>query len=309
MRIINDIGPISFERCSVVTIGTYDGIHAGHKSVLDKLVEAAKSNNCQSVVVTFYPHPRFVLYPEQKDLKLIDTEEEKLEKFIEMGIDVLVVIPFSKDFAATPYAEFVENVLVKKLRIKKFILGRDHKFGKQREGNLQALLALGDKYNFSIEYVTTTEYDGQEISSTKIRKAIAAGTVDTAGYMLGSFFSVRAKVISGQKIGQKIGFPTANLLVEHPDKLIPGEGVYAVKVKHNNTLYKGMLNIGKNPTASHDDKLKIEVHIFDFHKNIYNDTIQVYFVKRIRNEMKFNSFDLLQKQLFEDKKTAETLLD
>ncbi len=308
MIVYYNIDAVKLETCSVVTIGTYDGIHAGHKAVLKKLAEMAQKENCKSVVVTFYPHPRLVLYPEQKDLKLIDTEEEKLAKFEEMGIDMLIVIPFNSTFAQIPYAVFVEDILVKKLSIRRFILGRDHRFGKQREGNLEAIQTMGEKYNFAIDFVPTTTYNDMEISSTKIRKAMAAGDVETACHMLGDFFSLKAVVVPGRKIGQKIGFPTANLNVVLPDKLIPAEGVYAVKVKWHNELLKGMLNIGKNPTAGPDGLLKIEVHIFNFNQNIYGHTLQIFFVKRIRNEMKFGSFDMLQKQLFEDKALAEAIL-
>lgn len=308
MVVYYDIEAVKLETCSVVTIGTYDGIHAGHKAVLNKLAEMAQKENCKSVVVTFYPHPRLVLYPEQKDLKLIDTEEEKLAKFEEMGIDILIVIPFNSTFAQIPYAVFVEDFLVKKLSIKRFILGRDHRFGKQREGNLEAIQSMGGRYHFAIDFVPTTTCNDMEISSTKIRKAVMTGDVETASNMLGDFFSLKAVVVPGKKIGQKIGFPTANLSVVHPDKLIPAEGVYAVKVKWHNELFKGMLNIGKNPTAGSDDTLKIEVHIFNFNSNIYGHTLQVFFVKRIRNEMKFSGFDMLQKQLFEDKALAEAIL-
>ncbi len=301
MKILNGFENIVLDQCSVISIGTYDGIHAGHKKVITKLVQDAKEHQCLSVVITFSPHPRLVLYPEQKDLKLIDTEEEKFDKFRKMGIDVLIVIPFSKEFAATSYIHFVEEFLVKKLSIRKFVLGKDHRFGKHREGNLEAMQNLAETYNFTIDYVSTYEFEGIEVSSTKIRKAIVIGDIEKANKMIGDYFSLEAHVIEGRKIGQHIGFPTANLEIENPYKLIPPEGVYAVIVLYDDKKYKGMLNIGKNPTVSNDANLKTEVHILDFSQNIYGDSIRVLFVKRIRNEMKFDNLDMLKQQLSKDK--------
>jgi len=308
MKIFSGFENINIESDSVVTIGTYDGIHLGHKEVLKKLTDEAEKGNYTSVVITFSPHPRLVLYPEQKDLKLVDSEEEKIIKLRNLNIDILIIIPFNKEFAALSYTTFVEEFLIKKLNIKKFILGKDHRLGKQREGDYSALQKLSFKYGFSVDYVSTLKYNDIEISSSKIRKAIINGDIELANFMIGNRFTLKARVVEGQKIGQKIGFPTANLIVETPDKIIPGEGVYAVKVKYKNILYKGMLNIGKNPTVTNDNTIKIEVHIIDFDKNIYGDLMEIFFVKKIRDEKKFDSLDLLKEQLNNDKIAAEKFL-
>jgi len=308
MIIYNDFNNINLATCSVVTIGTYDGIHLGHKKVLKKLTDEAKKENCSSVVITFSPHPRLVLYPDQKDLKLIDTEEEKYDKFLKLNIDFLIVIPFDKEFAGISYTSFVEDFLIKKLNIKKFILGKDHRLGKQREGDYTALQKLSEKYGFSVDYVQTLECNGVEISSSKIRKAIISGEIEDANAMMGDFYTLKACVVEGRKIGQQMGFPTANLQNEISDKLIPCKGVYAVRVLHEGALYDGMLNIGINPTVSTDNAIKLEVHIFNFNKNIYGDFLEVMFIKRIRDEIKFSNLTQLKSRIEQDKMEAINIL-
>jgi len=308
MKIFRGFDNVDFSYPSVVTIGTYDGIHKGHIKVLEKLVLEARYLNCKSIVITFFPHPRHVLYPDQKDLKLIDTEEEKHDKFIKLGVDVLIIIPFTKSFSEIPYITFVEDYLVKKLKILKFVLGKDHRFGKNREGNFEEMRKLSELQQFTIDYVPTYEYHGIEVSSTKIRKAIAMGNIALANLMLGNYFSIKAKVVEGRKIGNSIGFPTANLSMNDALKLLPPIGVYAVKVKHGNGFFYGMLNIGKNPTINYNDDLKIEVHILDFNEMIYGATIELFFVERVRDEMKFGSLDLLKTQLKKDKEKIIELL-
>lgn len=308
MKIFNDFSNIEFTGCSVVTIGTYDGIHAGHKKVLAKLTAEAQKNNCSSIVITFSPHPRLVLYPDQKDLKLIDTEEEKICKLRKLNIDYLIVVPFNKEFANISYISFVEDFLIKKLKIKKFILGKDHRLGKQREGDYLALQKLSFKYGFDVEYVQTLKFNRAEISSSKIRKAIKKGDIENANLMIGDNFSLNALVVEGKKIGKKLGFPTANLFINNSDKILPYNGVYAVKILHNNVLYNGMLNIGKNPSVSNDGNIKIETHIFNFDKNIYGHTLELFFIKRIRDEMTFENLDFLKIQLENDKAEAMRIL-
>jgi len=308
MKIFEGFENIDLITSSVVTIGTYDGIHAGHKKVLKKLTTEAKKEHCVSVVITFSPHPRLVLYPEQKDLKLIDSEEEKIEKFKKLNIDILIIVPFTKEFASLSYISFVEDFLIKKLNIRKFVLGKDHKLGKQREGDFFALQKLALRYGFTVDYVQTLVYNGIEISSSKIRKAIINGDIECANLMIGDLFTLKAHVVEGRKIGQQIGFPTANLSVDDPDKLIPSDGVYAVRVILGNLQYNGMLNIGKNPTVNADNNIKIEVHIFEFNKIIYGNFIEILFVKKIRDEIKFDNLELLRKQLESDKINAEAIL-
>ena len=308
MKIFKGFENINFKTNSVVTIGTYDGLHIGHKKVLEKLIIEAKKENFLSIVITFSPHPRLFLYPEQKDLKLIDTEEEKIKKFEKLNIDILIIVPFNKEFANLSYTSFVEDFLVKKLNIKKFIIGKDHRLGKQREGDFFALQKLSKKYDFNVEYIEILDYNGIEISSSKIRKALSNGDIECANFMIGDYFSLQARVVEGLKIGYKIGFPTANLFIENSNKMIPQNGVYAVKVKQGNNLFNGMLNIGINPTVSIDSNIKIEVNIFEFDKIIYGDFIEILFVKKIRNEMKFDNIELLKNQLKKDKINAEVIL-
>ncbi len=292
---------------SAITIGTYDGVHKGHRKVLSALSSLSRQHGLASLIITLSPHPRIVLNSDS-NVKLIDTEQEKYEKFGALGIDFTVVIPFDKDFARMSYKAFVEDLLVKRLNIDFFVFGKDHRFGHKREGNLSALDALAKKHQFNIKYVHTFVQEGIDISSTKIRQALENGEVEKANMMLGQEFSLSALVVDGHKHGSCLGFPTANLFIDNPYKIIPAQGVYAVKVWHDGSCYKGMMNIGKNPTMKTDDKVSLEVHIFDFKKNIYNNILKVLFVKKIRDEIKFESPEALKAQLKKDKAIVASVL-
>ncbi|MDD3876461.1 MAG: bifunctional riboflavin kinase/FAD synthetase [Bacteroidales bacterium] len=309
MKLFRNINEIDLPKCTAVTVGTYDGVHIGHRQVLNKLKETAERNHCQSVVVTFSPHPRIVLNQGKSDLKLIDTEEEKYEKIKQIGIDNLVVIPFNLEFSKLSYKEFVENILLRKLALKHFVFGKDHQLGHNRQGTSEAISELSQKYGFGISYVNTYDIKGIDVSSTKIRNALLSGDVKSANIMLGDYFCLTATVVEGMKVGRNIGFPTANLFVQDTNKILPGQGVYAVKVKYKDNFYQGMMNFGKKPTITSEDNLIPEVHIFDFSSYLYNETMQVFLIEKMRDEIRFENIDMLKQQLSKDKENALSILN
>ena len=292
---------------AVVTSGTFDGVHIGHQKILARVNEIAAKNNGQSVVLTFWPHPRLVLYPEQTDLKLLNTFEEKAELLKKSGIDHLVKVPFTKEFSEYSGEQFIREVLVEKIGTRKLVIGYDHRFGKNREGSFEYLKENAHDFGFEVEEIPAQDIDDVTVSSTKIRKALQEGHVDEAHHFLGDYYHITGKVVSGDKIGRSLGFPTANIYVENPYKLIPSEGVYAVTVEVNASAYKGMLYIGKRPTLN-KTQLSIEVNIFDFGQDIYGDNIKVDFIKQIRADERFTSLDDLKAQLHRDRIEAMKVL-
>lgn len=284
----------------VVTTGTFDGVHLGHQKIISRLKETAKEENGETVLITFFPHPRMVLFPDDNDLKLINTQEEKIELLEQYGIGHLIIIPFTKEFSRLTSVEFVRNILVNQIKTKRLVIGYNHHFGRNREGSFEHLKEYGPLYGFEVEEIPAKDIDSIEISSTKIRNALQSGDVRTAASYLGHEFSLTGKVVDGKKIGRQIGYPTANILVEDKYKIIPADGVYAVKVKHDNKIYGGMLNIGNNPTVNGKHKT-IEVNIFDFNKDIYEENATIYFIERLRDEVKFNGLEELKDQLAIDK--------
>lgn len=301
---IEDFTPL---RYAVVTSGTFDGVHLGHRKILNRLIEIAKKNNGETVLITYWPHPRLVLYPDQSDLKLLNTFEEKAELLREEGIDHLLRIPFTKEFSQLTSAEFIKTILVHKIGTKKLVIGYDHRFGKNREGSFEHLKANAGTYGFEVEEIPRQEIDHVGISSSEIRSALQVGDVKTSTDLLGKPFSITGMVIKGEKIGRMIGYPTANIDIDSHHKLIPADGAYAVKVKHANELYDGMLNIGFRPTVGGSTKT-IEVHIFNFDKEIYGDSVSIYFMDKIRLEIKFEDVEALKNQLGIDKEKAKLLL-
>jgi len=308
MRIYEGINNFKRLEYAVVTSGTFDGVHKGHQKILRRLIEEAKANQGESVLITFWPHPRMVLNNDPGFLKLINTMEEKQERLREIGIDHLVLIPFTTEFAKTSSEEFISEILVKAIGTRKLIIGYNHRFGKNREGSFESLKKDGNKYGFKIEEIPKHEIDHIGISSTKIRKALAEGDIESADKYLGHPFLLNGLVIHGDNLGHKIGFPTANLEIEEAYKLIPADGVYAVKVEVEGNSYSGMLNIGFQPTVMGKSR-KIEVHIIDFEENIYNKKLTISFVKRIRDVQKFQSIDHLKLQLNSDKKKVIKILE
>jgi riboflavin kinase / FMN adenylyltransferase len=302
---IEDFKPLDY---AVVTSGTFDGVHVGHQKILNRVNEIAKKHGGESVLITFWPHPRLVLYPEDTDLKLLNTFEEKAELLREQGIDHLLRIPFTKEFSKLTSEEFIQKILVDTINTKKLVIGYDHRFGNNREGRFEQLKANAGKYGFSVEETPKQEVDHVGVSSTKIREALLEGHVDVGRELLGNEYSISGRVVKGEKIGRMIGFPTANLEIDSKHKLIPADGAYAVKVKKNGSTYQGMLNIGYRPTVNGKVKT-IEVHIFDFNKDIYGENLTILFIKRIREEIKFADVEALKSQLALDKKAALNILN
>ncbi|MDO9001235.1 MAG: bifunctional riboflavin kinase/FAD synthetase [Bacteroidota bacterium] len=308
MLIIQNTENFRIETPTIVTIGTFDGVHLGHQKILSRLKELKEKLGLKTVVLTFEPHPRKVLFPEQKDLKLITLIDEKLDLLEKYGVDIAVVYPFNKTFSQLDVKDYLEEILIRQLNVRHLVIGYDHKFGKNREGDINALIKHAGAYNFTIEEIRKKDIDNIAVSSTNIRKAIDDGKIKLATSLLGHSFFLKAKVIKGKQLGRKLGFPTANLLTEGTDKLIPKIGVYFVEVIIDNEKYFGMLNIGINPTTDKDDKVKIEVNIFDFDQDVYNKTITLNFIKRLRDEKKFDNLNELISQLNIDKETCLDLI-
>lgn len=301
MHIYHYISEFSNLTNTIVTIGTFDGVHLGHQKIIKRLVELKNKQGGEIVLFTFNPHPRKVLFPEQTDLKLITTTEEKCELLKQFGIDYVMVYPFTKAFSQMHAEKYISDIIAKGLKTKTLVIGYDHRFGSNREGNIDTLKQFASIYHFSVEEIPAQEINQLSISSTRIRKAIDEGDVQTANEFLGYSFFVTGIVVKGKQLGRTIGYPTANIFVEDTDKLIPKIGVYAVNIILNSITYKGMLNIGTNPTTDADNKIKIEVNIFDFNKDIYGETLKVEFVKWIRDEEKFANLEELKQALANDK--------
>ena len=286
----------------VVTIGTFDGVHNGHKKVIGRLKELASEIEGESVIFTFFPHPRLVLSPEEGNLRLLTTLDEKIRLLEEAGIDHLIAFPFTREFSNLSYSDFVKTILVDKLDTRCLVVGYDHKFGKNREGGFEFLKQCAHQYNFRLEQLDALCMDDIHVSSTKIRAALEKGDIDRANEFLGYRFTLHGSVVEGQQLGRKIQFPTANIESSDPHKIIPGHGVYAVTTRIGGSVYKGMLNIGTRPTVnSNADHRSIEVHIFGFSETIYGKQLELCFYHKIREEQKFSSIDKLKARLEEDK--------
>ena len=308
MKVIHNIADFQPKGNVVLTQGTFDGVHFGHKKILKHVVLEAKDMGGESVLLTFYPHPRLVLYPDDNELKLLTTIEEKIELVSALGIDYLIIMPFTKELSRLRADEFVRDILVEKLKITKLIIGYDHRFGRNREGGMAEMKHFAETFNFQLEEIAAQDISESIVSSTKIRKALLNGEVHIANQYLETNYTLVGKVEEGLQRGTTIGFPTANVRVNSSYKLIPKNGVYAVWVCIDQIKYAGMLNIGYNPTFE-DKKWSIEVHIFDFNKNVYHKEISIEFVAYTREELKFESVDTLINQLREDEKEIRALLE
>ncbi len=294
----------------VVTIGTFDGVHLGHQQVILRLQEIAQKHGGETVIFTFHTHPRLVTAPNETNLRLLTTLNEKIKLFEHYGINHLVVYPFDKAFSELTYSEFVENILVNQMHTHCLVVGYDHKFGKNREGDFDYLQKCASKFNFEVEKLDVLTIEKESVSSTKIRQALEKGEIEKANHSLGYRFALHGTVVDGKRIGRKLGFPTANIVASDKHKIIPGYGVYAVNILLNNDEYKGMLNIGTRPTFNNNaDNRSIEVNIFDFENNIYGSEITLEFIGKIRDEQKFDGVDSLIAQLRKDKITAAQLLN
>ncbi|MBK7184157.1 MAG: bifunctional riboflavin kinase/FAD synthetase [Bacteroidetes bacterium] len=308
MKVYTNIDDFIGVKNPIVTTGTFDGVHVGHQKIIARLKALAKEEDGETVLLTFYPHPRMVLFPEDNELQLINTQPEKIELLEKYGIDHLIIYPFTKEFSRLSSVEFVRNILVNTIKTKRLVIGYNHHFGRNREGSFEHLKEYGPLYGFDVEEIPAKDIDSIEISSTKIRTALLAGDVTTANTYLGHEFSICGKVVGGKQLGRTIGYPTANIQLQDKYKIIPADGVYAVKVRHNGQLYGGMLNIGNNPTIEGKGR-SIEVNIFDFDMDIYNQDATIYFIERLRDEVKFNGLDELTKQLALDKTNSEKILN
>ena len=307
MKIYNSIEEFIPKFNVALTIGTFDGVHIGHQSIIKKLNEVAKNIDGESVLMTFYPHPRHVLDPENQNLKLLSTIEERSEMLKEYGLNHFIIQEFTKDFSLLNSDNFVKEILVDKLCIQKLIIGYDHHFGRNREGNYEKLVQLSKLYSYEVEKIAPLNYMGVSVSSTKLEKKIYENKFEEVRKFLGRYFSFSGKVIEGKKMGKKIGYPTVNINVENVNKLMPNDGVYAVYINVNSKNYMGMMNIGYNPTFNSSEKT-IEVHILDFNKDIYGIDVRVSIVEKIRDEKKFFSVEDLKKNLDLDMKKVRKLL-
>ena len=293
---------------AVVTSGTFDGVHIGHQKILKRLIQRARQNQGEAAVITFWPHPRFVLYPEDSSLKLLSTFSEKTSRMAELGIDHLLKIHFTKEFSQLHSEQFIQKVLVDGLNTRTLIIGYNHRFGVNREGSFEYLTAHAGEYGFQVEEIPRQEVDHMGISSTKIRNALLDGDLTTARQFLGTNYSITGTVTEGNQMGRSIGFPTANLMLKERYKLVPGDGTYAVKIEWLGQKFKGMLNIGFRPTV-YGKYRTIETHIFDFDQQIYGEELTVTFVGRMRSETKFESLDQLKNQLIKDRSEAQKILN
>ena len=292
---------------AVVTSGTFDGVHLGHQKILNRLNEVASETKGESVVITFYPHPRSVISPDNKTINLLSTLDEKIELLEKNGVNHLVIIPFTREFSELSSEEFIQKILIETIGTKTLVIGFDHRFGKNREGGFDYLKENKARYGFEIEEIPRHDLENVGISSSKIRKALLEGEVPTAHHFLGRNYSVSGVIVKGKQLGRTIGFPTANIQVREIAKLIPADGVYAVKVYYCENEFGGMLNIGNRPTVDGTFKT-IEVNIFDFDQEIYGESLKVEFIKKIRNEQKFNGLEELKAQIARDKETCKALL-
>ncbi len=308
MKVYTDLSKLDEFRNAVITIGSFDGVHAGHQKILERVRQLAKEVDGESVLVTFHPHPRLVVNPDDKSLRLLTTVHEKVELVNRYGIDHLVFVPFTKGFSQQPPEDYIKNFLVRYFKPARIVIGYDHKFGKHRMGNIELLKQYHKELGYEVEEIPKQEVDHIAVSSTKVRKALLQGEIIPATELLNHYFSLAGEVVRGQAIGKEIGFPTANLDMKDKHKLIPGDGIYAVYVHYDGHRYDGMLYLGKRPTLDNHDNYVCEVNIFDFDKDIYGQKLKIDFVRRIRNDEKFPGLDALKQQLIRDKANALAVL-
>jgi riboflavin kinase / FMN adenylyltransferase len=293
---------------AVVTSGTFDGVHLGHQKILRRLVETAQSSGGEAVVLTFWPHPRMVVSSDSQDLKLLSTIEEKIELLAQNGVNHLVVIPFTREFSELSSEAFIQQILVEKIGTKKLIIGYDHRFGRNREGGFEYLKDNAHRYGFEIEEITKQEIDNLTISSTKIRQSLISGATHVANELLGRSYSFSGLVAKGRQLGRTIGFPTANVQVPESFKLIPANGVYAVKINVRGQSHLGIMNIGNRPTVEGIGRTQ-EIFIFDFNADIYGEKLTAELLEFIRPEQKFDGLNALKAQIYEDIEVAKKFIE
>ena len=308
MRIYKGIDELGAFKNSVVTIGTFDGAHKGHQKILSRLNDRAKETQGESILFTFYPHPRMIVFPENHNLKLLQTIDEKIESLASFGLDNLIIYPFTKEFSRLTAFEFVRDILVEKLKVKTLVIGYDHQFGRNREGDLAFLKETAKIFDFDVEEISAEEVQEVNVSSTKIRQSLNNGNIERANEFLGRPFLCTGIVVEGKRLGRELGFPTLNIEVNNEHKILPKDGVYAVKVQIQYQHFKGMMNIGQNPTVQNntEQEKKLEVHIFDFDKEVYGAEVKVFFQKFVRDEKTFSNLEELKSQLIQDEKSVRT---
>ena len=306
MEVIHNISNYRPQKPAILTIGTFDGVHFGHQKILRNLVVEAKKQNLCAIVLTFFPHPRMVLQKETQ-LKMIDTLEEKTKLLEQLGVEVLIVQPFTMEFSRMTAIEYTRDILVNGIRISKLIIGYDHRFGRNREATVEDLKQFGMDYNFTVEEILAQDIESIAVSSTKVRNAIDSGEIKKANQYLGRPFSLNGAIVEGDKIGREMGYPTANLEIEEEYKLKPQNGVYLVQTSLVDKKYFGMMNVGKRPTV-YGKKTRIETYFFDFIGDLYGKKLRIELLEKIRDEQKFDSLDALRNQLNSDQKSCQKLI-
>lgn len=309
MQVYRNIDDIKRDEKTAVTIGTFDGVHLAHRSVIDKVLELSKQNNLRSFIVTFEPHPQEVLKNKTPDIKLLNTIDEKLRLLEKTGIENVLIINFTEEFSKTQAKEFYENFVYGKIGISDLVIGYDHLFGRNREGDFSTLTKLGDEFNFKVHRVEEIDVEGKPVSSSRIRKYFAEGQIEKANGLLGYEYSFDGIVIEGDKVGRTIGYPTVNMKPVKENKVMPNDGVYCVRVSMGNEEHFGMMYIGYRPTLSAGIIRALEVNIFDFDRNIYGEKLTVSFLTKLRDDIKFTSKEELIEQINKDKENSLKFLN
>jgi riboflavin kinase / FMN adenylyltransferase len=308
MRVIREFDSVEYDKRSVITIGTFDGIHLGHRKIIDSVNEIKKAERLRSVIITFEPHPQIVLKNKAPDIKILSTLDEKLEVFESLNVDIVYVIEFTKEFSRNSAEDFYVNYIINKFGLSDIVVGYDHMVGRNREGGFETLKGLSGKYEFEIHKIDELKTEGYIVSSTVVRHMLQSSSVKDAAMLLSDYYSLTGEVIYGDELGRKIGFPTANIKPVSEYKLIPNNGVYLVKSEINGKNYFGMMNIGVRPTVTESQKLTLEVYFMDFNGDIYGQTLKIKFLDFIRKEKKFISVEELKKQIEKDKEISKDLI-
>lgn len=304
MKLFHSIDDFTSSKKTILTLGTFDGVHIGHRKILEKVTQSTQNGTYESLVLTFFPHPRMVLQ-EKSEIRLLNTMNEKTMLLAQSGIQNLVIHPFDEAFSRVTAEEFVKTILVDRFQIQKIIIGYDHRFGRNRTANIDNLIVFGEEYGFEVEQISAQEIQDVSVSSTKIRNALLEGNMELANKYLGYSYFITGRVVYGKQLGRTIGFPTANINVPEDYKLIPANGVYVVKTKIQDKEVFGMMNIGFNPTTDYDNTQKIEIHFLDFDADLYDAELQISVLHYIRAEQKFDSVDDLKQQLQKDLETTQ----
>ncbi|MDX2001332.1 MAG: bifunctional riboflavin kinase/FAD synthetase [Chitinophagales bacterium] len=308
MRVFTNAEHLPAIRNPILTIGTFDGVHLGHQEIITTINQLAKEYDGESVILTFHPHPRLVINPGDTSLKLINTLEEKKALLAKYGVDNLIIVPFSREFSQIPARQYVDDLIWKSIHPKVVVIGYDHRFGKNREGGIELIKAIGNERGFKVLEIEKQTVDDIDVSSTKVRAALADCDIEQANNLLGHHYTLEGIVVKGEQRGRKLGYPTANIQVNDPNKLIPGNGIYAVNIVYAGAEFAGMMSIGTNPTFN-NKKQTIEVYIFDFGKEIYGEALKVIFVAYLRPEEKFDSIEALIFQMQQDELAAKNVLN